>query len=102
MMYMFNFALPLILCPLDEFICEYKFLKWESNKLATVALCPPAAMIGAFQECQDSGQDALCFAYENSTFKAEWNDCIWGEMKPDEQILSDRIVKAWTNFATYG
>ena len=62
----------------------------------------PAAMIGALQECQDSGQDALCFAYENSTFKEEWNDCIWGEMKPDEQILSDRIVKAWTNFATYG
>ena len=59
-------------------------------------------MIGALQECQDSGQDALCFAYGNSTFKAEWNDCIWGEMKPDEQILSDRIVKAWTNFATYG
>ena len=62
----------------------------------------PAAMIGALQECQDSGQGALCFAYENSTFKEEWNDCIWGEMKPNEQILSDRIVKAWTNFATYG
>ena len=61
-----------------------------------------AAMIAALQECQDSGQDALCFAYEDSTFKEEWNDCIWGEMKPEEQILSDRIVKAWTNFATYG
>ena len=24
MMYMFNFNLPIVLCPLDEFICEYK------------------------------------------------------------------------------
>ena len=61
-------------------------------------------MIGALQECIEDGgiANALCFAVEDSAFKQEWNDCIWGEMKPDEQVLSDRIVKAWTNFATYG
>ena len=82
-------------------ICNTEYL---TKLMGHIVLCcfPTAAMIGALQDCQDSGQDALCFAYENSTFKAEWNDCIWGEMKPDEQILSDRIVKAWTNFATYG
>ena len=61
-----------------------------------------AATIEAVNDCINSGLDALCFAEPDSAFKAEWRDCIFGELTPEEEILSDRIVRAWTNFAIYG
>ena len=63
-----------------------------------------AAMIGAINECfnTDDPNGRLCFAYPDSKFKQEWGDCIFGELTPEEEILSDRIVRAWTNFAIHG
>ena len=63
-----------------------------------------AAMIGAINECfnTDDPNGRLCFAYPDSKFKQEWGDCIFGELTPEEEILSDRIVRAWTNFAING
>ena len=53
-------------------------------------------------ECTDAGQGPLCFTLPGSDFKEEWGECISGELTPEEEILSDRIVRAWTNFAVYG
>ena len=38
----------------------------------------------------------------NGEFKAEWGDCIDGHLLPDEQQVSDKFVKAFTNFVIYG
>ena len=53
-------------------------------------------------ECTDAGQGPLCFTLPGSDFKEEWGECISGELTPEEEILSDRIVRAWTNYAIYG
>lgn len=61
-------------------------------------------MIGAVNECFNTGHPSgrLCFAEPDSDFKREWRDCIFGELTPEEEVLSDRIVRAWTNFAING
>ena len=46
--------------------------------------------------------DPLCVIHEGSDFKKEWGECITGELTQEEQVWSDRIVKAWTNFAIHG
>ena len=65
-----------------------------------------AAVIGAINDCFNAGEDEplgrLCFAAPDSKFKQEWGDCLFGELTPEEEILSDRIVRAWTNFAING
>ena len=60
------------------------------------------AIVEAMNECTDAGQVPLCFTLPGSDFKEEWGECISGELTPEEEILSDRIVRAWTNYAIYG
>ena len=59
-------------------------------------------MVEAINECTDNGQGPLCITRPGSDFKEEWGECISGELTPEEEILSDRMVRAWTNYAIYG
>ena len=48
-------------------------------------------------------QDIIpCITEEDSMFKKMYGECLWGRLTDDELIYSDRMVKAWTNFALYG
>lgn len=46
--------------------------------------------------------DFSCLLDPEGDFKREWNECIKGELTAEEQVWSNRLVKAWTNFAKYG
>ena len=61
-----------------------------------------AAFVGAINDCIESGQGPLCFTRPGNGFLDEWGECIYGKLTPEEEILSDRIVRAWTNYAIYG
>lgn len=59
-------------------------------------------LVDAALDCRDQDQGLMCFAESNSTYKAEWRDCLFGELTEEEQVWSNNIVKAWTNFAEHG
>ena len=46
--------------------------------------------------------DIACIADPDSAFMAEWGECVTGELNEQEQVWSDEVVRAWTNFAAYG
>ena len=104
-MYLFNFNLPLVLCNTNDFFGN-TFSKKRNGRLKEENIFlffSAAAMLSAFQDC--SPLDVLaggCITDPDSAFKAEWGDCLFGTLNHEEQIWSDRIVKAWTNFATFG
>ena len=76
--------------------------KSELNIVSSPNFQISAAIVEATNDCTDSGQGPLCFTRPGSDFKEEWGECITGELTPEEEILSDRIVRAWTNYAIYG
>ncbi len=43
--------------------------------------------------------DFDCISDPDSDFMLEWKQCFTGELTDEEQVWSDRIVRAWTNFA---
>ena len=52
---------------------------------------------------QNTFQDVVqCVTLPNSEFKKEYGECLNGALTPEEEIYSDRMVKAWTNFARTG
>ena len=56
-----------------------------------------AALIDGIEGCPQV--NPLCFIEE---FKAEWDDCILGELTPEEEVWSQYMIEAWTNFAIHG
>ena len=43
-----------------------------------------------------------CITEPGSKFKEDYGECLTGALTPDEEVYSDRMVKAWTNFAKDG
>ena len=46
--------------------------------------------------------DTSCITDPDSAFRKEWDECIYSYLTEQEQEWSDKLVKAWTNFAYYG
>ncbi len=46
--------------------------------------------------------DVPCISDSSNVFMTEYADCLTGELNDVEQVWSDRIVRAWTNFAIHG
>ncbi len=80
-MYLFNFNLPILMCNLEDQV---------------------AAMLNAYNNTDCPTLDPLCFLDEGSDFKNEWRDCLLGELTAEEQVWSDRMTRAWVNFAIHG
>ena len=47
-------------------------------------------------------QNPECYGRPESNIMTKYADCLDGSLTDEEVIWSDRIVKAWTNFAIYG
>ena len=45
--------------------------------------------------------DFECISDTDSEFMMEWGQCLTGELTQEEQEWSDKIVRAWTNFAIH-
>ena len=45
---------------------------------------------------------ADCLVDPDGAFKREYGECLFGELTPEEELTSDRMVRAWTNFAYHG
>ena len=52
-----------------------------------------------FANCQFHPE---CYANPNSNIMKNYAECLNGSLTEEEEIWSDRIVKAWTNFAIHG
>jgi hypothetical protein len=59
-------------------------------------------MVNAVLDCREQNLGLMCFAEPDSAYKAEWSDCLFGDLTDEEQVWSNKIVKAWTNFAVHG
>ncbi len=83
LLYLFNVPLPLVLCDMPEFF---------------------TALSAAYVRCSltNPGDAIACVTDPEGNFKQEWAECIDGRLLPDEQVVSDAMVKAWSNFAIYG
>ncbi len=48
------------------------------------------------------GMNAECYGDPNSNIMTKYGECLNGSLTLEEEVLSDRIVRAWTNFAIHG
>ncbi len=50
----------------------------------------------------DCGFDVDCVADPTNDLMVEYRECFTAELNPEEQVWSDRILRAWTNFVIHG
>ena len=84
MMYLFHIPIPILFCDLEDFF----------HSMGT-----------AWEDCVDQvgliGAEA-CVTDPVGTFKTEWSECIDGRLTQEEQVLSEQICSAFTNFTVFG
>ncbi len=50
----------------------------------------------------DCGFDVDCVADPTNDLMVEYRECFTAELNQEEQVWSDRILRAWTNFVIHG
>ncbi len=78
---------------------ELATLVLTKKKIVYVRLVIAVALIARMLVCD---LDVACVADPDSAFMREWGECVTGELNQEEQVWSDHIVRAWTNFAATG
>lgn len=84
LLYLFDVPLPLVLCNLKDFF----------NALA-------AAYVKCVTEV-GLAEAEKCVTDHDGEFKANWGECVDGHLSDNQLVVSDAMVKAWTNFAISG
>ena len=56
-------------------------------------------LIAQMTECE---LDTDCIAQPDNAFMLQYGECLTGELTEEEKVWSDKMVRAWTNFAIYG
>ncbi len=57
------------------------------------------ALIARMIECD---LDLTCIAERDSDLMTEYYECFTGSLTAEEEVWSERIIRAWTNFAATG
>ncbi len=115
--YLFNINLPFVLCDLTLFVRKYHVVgkqidhhlwpqgSFKCGRSVSVPLNKSffnnaaAALAQALIDCE---RDINCVLEPEGDFMPEWGQCLLGELTPEEQVWSDKLVKAWTNFIVHG
>ena len=84
LLFLFNMNLPVVVCDLKSFLVGLS-LAW-TQCIYEVGLA----------------NSTKCLTDPQGSFKTNYGECLFGSLTESEMKLSDIMVEAWTNFATYG